>query len=53
MMGFGGYRGMMDWGFSGNAGWGWFGFLHIAFSIVILVDLILLGMWLWKQIQKK
>ena len=53
MMGFGGYRGMMDWGFSGSTGWGWFGVSHIAFSIVILIDLILLGMWFWKQIQKK
>lgn len=43
MMGFGGYQGMMG-------GAGIFGSL---FGIVVLVDLILLGIWLWKQIQKK
>jgi len=47
-MGFGAYRGMMDWG-----GFGWFGFFVTLFWAVILVDLVLLGMWLWKQIQKK
>lgn len=43
MMGFGGYQGMM-----GGAG-----LLGSLFGIVVLVDLILLGIWLWKQIQKK
>jgi len=38
-MGFGQYGGVM-----GGAG---------IFGIVILIDLILLGIWLWKQIQKK
>jgi len=36
-----GYQGMMSSG-SGSILW-----------IVILIDLILLGIWLWKQIQKK
>lgn len=46
MMGWGGYGygGMMNYGF---------GVLGVILWIVILVDLILLGAWLWKQIQKK
>ncbi|EKD85162.1 MAG: hypothetical protein ACD_38C00074G0005 [uncultured bacterium] len=41
-MGWGGYGyGMMNSGFG------------ILFSLVVLLDLILLGVWLWKQIQKK
>jgi len=47
MMGFG-YDGMMNWG-----GMAWFGTLGIVFWLVILIDLILLGFWLWKQINKK
>lgn len=42
-MNWGGYSGMMGGG-------GIFGSL---FGIIILIDLILLGMFLWKQIQKK
>jgi len=41
----------MMWGY-GNM-MGGFGFLASVFWIVILVDMILLGVWLWKQIQKK
>lgn len=41
----------MGWNYGGMMGgvgiWG------SIYAIVILVDLILLGMWLWKQIQKK
>lgn len=46
MMGWGnyGYGGMMSWGF---------GVLGTIFWLIILVDLILLGIWLWKQINKK
>jgi hypothetical protein len=40
MMGFG-YGGMADWGTFGVITW-----------IVVFVDLILLGVWLWKQINK-
>ena len=29
------------------------GILGSLFGIVVLVDLILLGIWLWKQINKK
>ena len=43
MMGFGNYGNMM----------GGFGVLGSIFWIVILIDLILLGTWLWKQIYKK
>ena len=32
---------------------GGFGLVGSIFYIVILVDAILLGMWLWKQIQKQ
>lgn len=43
MMGFGSYGSMM----------GGFGIVFAIFWIIILVDLVLLGFWLWKQIQKK
>jgi uncharacterized membrane protein len=42
---------MMNFGY-GNFGAG-FGTLALIFWIVILVDLILLGFFLWKQINKK
>ena len=44
-----GYGNMMGWG----AGWGWFGIIGSIFWIVLLIDLILLGLWLWRQLQKK
>jgi hypothetical protein len=40
---------MMGYRFGGDA----FGVLGQIFWIVILVDLVLVGLWLWKQIQKK
>jgi len=43
MMGYGNYGSMM------NGGFGIFGFL---FYIIVLIDLILLGVFLWKKIQK-
>ncbi len=46
MMGYG------NWGGYGMMSSG-FGILASFFWIVILLDLILLGVWLWKQIQKK
>lgn len=49
MMGNWGYGNMMGWGPSAGSGW-WLGSI---FWIVILVDLILVGVWLWKEIQKK
>ncbi|KKS70855.1 MAG: hypothetical protein UV41_C0011G0017 [Candidatus Daviesbacteria bacterium GW2011_GWA2_42_7] len=39
MMGFGGFAGFSFWG--------------TIFVLVVLADLILLGIWLWKQIQRK
>lgn len=49
MMGWGnyGYGTMMNGGF----GWG-FGLLGLLFWIVVFVDLVLLGIFLWKKIQK-
>lgn len=46
MMGWGnsGYGGMMNWSF---------GVLGTILWLVIIIDLILLGVWLWKQINKK
>lgn len=46
MMGNWGYGNMMGWS---QGGW-WFGSI---FGIVLLVDLILLAIWLWKKIQEK
>jgi len=48
MMGYFGGRGMMDWG-----SFGAFGTLAFLFWVVIFVDLVLLGFWLWKQLNKK
>lgn len=39
---------MMQWGYSMMGGG-----LGPVFAIVVLIDLILLGIWLWKQINKK
>lgn len=44
---------MMGWGGSGGMMGGGFGVLGIIFWLVILADLILLGVWLWKQVNKK
>lgn len=45
---------MMGWGNYGynmmNSG---FGLIASLFWMVLLLDLILLGVWLWKQINKK
>lgn len=45
----------MMWGYGNmmNGNWGLFGIVGSLFWIVILIDLILLGFWLWRQIQKK
>lgn len=48
MMGYWGSRGMMDWGSFGTVG-----ALFSIFWIVVLVDLILLGLWLYRQLKKK
>lgn len=44
MMGYWGYSGMMNSGL---------GVLMVIFWLVVLIDLILLGVWLWKQINKR
>lgn len=43
-MGFGNYGSMMGWGG---------GFFATLFVLVVLIDLVLFGIWLWKQIEKK
>ncbi len=47
----GGVPNMMGWGYSGMMSAG-FGFLGTIVWIVVLIDLILLGIWLWKKVQK-
>ena len=40
----------------GDVGWdmmGGVGLIHFTLWLVALVDLILVGVWLWKQISKK
>ena len=32
---------------------GGYSFFCVILWVIILIDLVLLGMWLWKQIQKK
>lgn len=48
---------MMGWGYSNMMNWGtgmpWLGTLGFIFWIVVFVDLVLLGVWLWKKIQEK
>lgn len=40
---------MMNWG----GGFGAFSILGLIFWLILLIDLILLGFWLWKQLQRK
>lgn len=51
----GGVSNMMSWGYptmmSGSFGWG-FGLIGFLFWSITFVDLILLGVFLWKKIQK-
>lgn len=50
----GGGKNMMgNWGYGNMMGWGSWGTIGSIFWVIILIDLILLGIWLWKQIQKK
>lgn len=44
---------MMGYYGGGVAGAGGAGFFPSLIGIVVLIDLILLGFWLWKQIGKK
>ena len=48
-MGYGGWNNMMGWG----GGFGIFATIFWLFWLVLLVDLILLGVWLWKKITKE
>lgn len=43
---------MMGWNYAVQANSGYW-LLGSFIWIIILIDLILLGLWLWKQIQKK
>lgn len=43
---------MMDY-YGNMMGWGGFGLLVPLFFLVVFADLVLLGVWLWKNIQKK
>lgn len=44
---------MMGWNYGNMMGWNeGFSLFSSLIYIVILVDLILLGIWLWKKIQK-
>lgn len=52
MMSRGGVNDMM-WGYGTSGNWSGFGILGSLVWLVVLVDFILLGIWLWKQIQKK
>ena len=45
MMGYGDYGTMMG-------GWGLIGVVGLLFWFALFIDLILLGLWLWKQLQK-
>ena len=47
---------MMNWGYNysdmmGGNNWVFAG-VHVIIALVVLVDLILLGMFLWKKIKK-
>lgn len=44
--------GLNTYNMMGAGGWGVFAFLGMLFWIVLLIDLILLGIWIWKKIQK-
>ncbi len=43
-----GYQGMMNW-----SGGPWVAGLEVIIWLVVLIDLILLGFWLFKQVEKK
>ncbi len=49
MMGFGNFNNMMNFG----TGFAAFSFLGFLFWLIAFIDLILLGVWLWKQVSKK
>lgn len=44
---------MMGYGWGGGMMGSGFGTLGIILWLVIFIDLVLLGIWLWKQVNKK
>lgn len=42
---------MMRYGYDGGMMWG-AGSLGVITYVVVMVDMVLLGIWLWKQINK-
>ena len=44
---------MMGLGYGSGGMMGGFALLGLLFWAVMFIDLVLLGMWLWKQLQKK
>lgn len=49
---------MWYYGKGGGQGWenmmsGGYGYVFLLFHLVVFVDLVLVGIWLWKQIKKK
>ena len=41
------------WGNQGMMGWEGAAFVFSLFWVVSFIDLVLLGLWLWKQLKKK
>lgn len=50
--GYGGYGNMMGWA-QGGLGFGIVGILGTIFWILILINLILVTVWLWREVNKK
>lgn len=44
---------MMGYWNGNGMGWGGLGILGLIFWIILFIDAVLLGIWLWQQIQKK
>lgn len=43
----------MGWNYGMMSGWfGGFNIFGSLVSLIVLIDLVLLGIWLWKKIQK-
>lgn len=49
MMGYYGYAN----GYSDFHAFGGYGIICAVISVVVLIDLVLLGLWLWKRIEKE
>ena len=44
---------MMGYGYDGWGMMGGAGFLGVITWLVVIVDLVLVGVWLWQQVSKK